>query len=103
MVRGPPRSTRTDTLFPYTTLFRALLPARRPRRRRLKQSPRPAEAAMTQSAAFPTAAFPAPAIAHQIWDMKYRLKAPDGTPVDATVDDTWRRVDRKSTRLTSSH
>src|SRR3546814_4416987 len=23
MIRGPPRSTRTDTLFPYTTLFRA--------------------------------------------------------------------------------
>src|SRR3546814_6981892 len=23
MVRRPPRSTRTDTLFPYTTLFRA--------------------------------------------------------------------------------
>src|SRR3546814_18304961 len=23
MVRGPPRSTRTDTLFPYTTLFRS--------------------------------------------------------------------------------
>src|SRR3546814_2205994 len=24
MLRRPPRSTRTDTLFPYTTLFRAL-------------------------------------------------------------------------------
>src|SRR3546814_7033883 len=35
MIRRPPRSTRTDTLFPYTTLFRS--PARRPRRRR----PRP--------------------------------------------------------------
>src|SRR3546814_12929965 len=23
MFRGPPRSTRTDTLFPYTTLFRS--------------------------------------------------------------------------------
>src|SRR3546814_3232201 len=23
MCRGPPRSTRTDTLFPYTTLFRS--------------------------------------------------------------------------------
>src|SRR3546814_3645274 len=27
MIRRPPRSTRTDTLFPYTTLFRS--PARR--------------------------------------------------------------------------
>src|SRR3546814_11077530 len=26
MVRRPPRSTRTDTLFPYTTLFRAYYP-----------------------------------------------------------------------------
>src|SRR3546814_12754478 len=30
MVRRPPRSTRTDTLFPYTTLFRSP-----PRRRQL--------------------------------------------------------------------
>src|SRR3546814_2603335 len=30
MIRRPPRSTRTDTLFPYTTLFRsARLPAAR--------------------------------------------------------------------------
>src|SRR3546814_10869560 len=26
MIRRPPRSTRTDTLFPYTTLFRSLIP-----------------------------------------------------------------------------
>src|SRR3546814_11749299 len=25
MIRRPPRSTRTDTLFPYTTLFRSAL------------------------------------------------------------------------------
>src|SRR3546814_13362929 len=28
MIRRPPRSTRTDTLFPYTTLFRSRLEAR---------------------------------------------------------------------------
>src|SRR3546814_17785183 len=28
MIRRPPRSTRTDTLFPYTTLFRARAPDR---------------------------------------------------------------------------
>src|SRR3546814_14949491 len=27
MIRRPPRSTRTDTLFPYTTLFRSLATA----------------------------------------------------------------------------
>src|SRR3546814_14778564 len=26
MIRRPPRSTRTDTLFPYTTLFRSQIP-----------------------------------------------------------------------------
>src|SRR3546814_8151666 len=26
MIRRPPRSTRTDTLFPYTTLFRSGVP-----------------------------------------------------------------------------
>src|SRR3546814_16419035 len=29
MIRRPPRSTRTDTLFPYTTLFRSILAHRR--------------------------------------------------------------------------
>src|SRR3546814_5455548 len=29
MIRRPPRSTRTDTLFPYTTLFRSFIGSRR--------------------------------------------------------------------------
>src|SRR3546814_15674218 len=29
MIRRPPRSTRTDTLLPYTTLFRSLFEKRR--------------------------------------------------------------------------
>ena len=37
--------------------------------------------------------FAAP-IAEQIWDMKYRFKEADGTPKDATVEDTWRRIAR---------
>ena len=35
--------------------------------------------------------FDAP-IARHIWDLKYRLKAADGTPVDQDVSDTWARV-----------
>src|SRR3546814_9433761 len=34
MIRRPPRSTRTDTLFPYTTLFRSPLATRPARSRR---------------------------------------------------------------------
>ena len=37
--------------------------------------------------------FAAP-IAEQIWDMKYRLKAEDGSPIDGTVEDSWRRIAR---------
>ena len=36
-------------------------------------------------------------IAHTIWDMKYRLKGPDGNAVDANVEATWRRVARALT------
>ncbi|MCE2747368.1 MAG: adenosylcobalamin-dependent ribonucleoside-diphosphate reductase [Rhodobacter sp.] len=41
--------------------------------------------------------FSAP-IAEQIWDMKYRLKDIDGTPLDGTVEDTWRRIARALAR-----
>ncbi len=37
--------------------------------------------------------FTAP-IAEQIWDMKYRFKEADGTPIDQSVEDTWRRIAR---------
>jgi len=37
--------------------------------------------------------FAAP-ISEQIWDMKYRLKTPEGVPLDQTVEDSWRRVAR---------
>ncbi|MFT5364304.1 MAG: ribonucleoside-diphosphate reductase alpha chain, partial [Dinoroseobacter sp.] len=37
--------------------------------------------------------FAAP-IAAQIWDMKYRFKEADGTPIDTSVEDTWRRIAR---------
>jgi len=31
-------------------------------------------------------------ISRQIWDMKYRLKQPDGTPVDGDIASSWARV-----------
>src|SRR3546814_1818121 len=39
MIRRPPRSTRTDTLFPYTTLFRST--CRRPQVHSCHSRPRP--------------------------------------------------------------
>ena len=37
--------------------------------------------------------FAAP-IAEQIWDMKYRFKQADGTAIDHSVEDSWRRIAR---------
>ncbi len=41
----------------------------------------------------------AAAIAEQIWDSKYRLKLADGTPIDLSVEDSWRRVARDLARM----
>src|SRR3546814_16057283 len=40
MLRRPPRSTRTDTLFPYTTLFRSVLEYCEMRRLQDRRAPR---------------------------------------------------------------
>jgi ribonucleoside-diphosphate reductase alpha chain len=42
----------------------------------------------------PAANLALPPISEQIWDAKYRLRAPDGTAVDATLEATWERVAR---------
>src|SRR3546814_16479331 len=82
MIRRPPRSTRTDTLFPYTTLFR---------------SERDAAAVRIDALVGKTAQFRRDAglVAQKIFVL-HRLD----------VEQHLRRerlVDRKSTRLNSSH
>src|SRR3546814_20419129 len=78
MIRRPPRSTRTDTLFPYTTLFRspALLRGT-------------AAAASYGSCPCP----PAPA----------ECRADGSRTGDARLPARAAAGDRKSTRLNSSH
>src|SRR3546814_13098521 len=76
MIRRPPRSTRTDTLFPYTTLFRSVSPptigAERGRWKVLRNTARPS-----------------------------RPKMIEGTAARLLIETSIR--DRKSTRLNSSH
>src|SRR3546814_11611663 len=80
MIRRPPRSTRTDTLFPYTTLFRSICrppldhPAMRPVGRR--------DCVRAYC--------------------KHRRPA-NIVPLDGPWTDNGGRQDRKSTRLNSSH
>src|SRR3546814_8156415 len=52
MIRRPPRSTRTDTLFPYTTLFRSILgvfsiPHHKPTGKLLMTLPHPTDSSET--------------------------------------------------------
>src|SRR3546814_17156072 len=77
MLRRPPRSTRTDTLFPYTTLFRS---RRRDHRAGGRGGSRPASARTAQEKEAQAAR---------------RDRLVRGSAAS--------RQDRKSTRLNSSH
>src|SRR3546814_11417535 len=99
MIRRPPRSTRTDTLFPYTTLFRSA---------RVGTVSR--TVVLTASAQRDLRRLDRP-VATRILDALTRLADTgqgDVTRLRGTPDE-WRlragdwRIDRKSTRLNSSH
>src|SRR3546814_8186026 len=90
MMRRPPRSTRTDTLFPYTTLFRSVCRHLGGQRRRARPGGvpdppvdrgrlmrRPVAATFTLAALVMTA----PAHAEELWVGVY---AHDVTPISAT-------------------
>src|SRR3546814_9322128 len=117
MTRRPPISTRTDTLFPYTTLFRSLTDSRvaLDRLARLAASLDPdrplsrgfarvmdgdrlvSSAAAAQAAGQVTLKFKDGEVDA---DISERLEKSAGT---ATSKTSKARPDRKSTRLNSSH
>src|SRR3546814_7556086 len=115
MIRRPPRSTRTDTLFPYTTLFRSL-PALHAA---LLQSPGEDRAVLNLGGIANLTLLPrlgevrgfdtGPANGlMDAWCLRHRGEAFDRNGVFAAQgrgDDTLlaRLLDRKSTRLNSSH
>src|SRR3546814_20358522 len=106
MIRRPPRSTRTDTLFPYTTLFRSDTPAPQPERRleraRMFLETGRIDAAIGEVRNLPGAAKAASWIADA---ERYRdvLEALDRVETAAVLEPRMLREDRKSTRLNSSH
>src|SRR3546814_20558760 len=97
MIRRPPRSTRTDTLFPYTTLFRSVRIG--PAAFRIGSAwPAPISLLRTLYADYPQ---PEDCIA----DFSVRLEPAKSwrrwlRPSVAIAGDY---IDRKSTRLNSSH
>src|SRR3546814_18635222 len=84
MIRRPPRSTRTDTLFPYTTLFRS----------RVSQSSRPIR--LRQYDAFKEVS------AAQQTAQTY-LNEARAYAQQLSAKAQGESADRKSTRLNSSH
>src|SRR3546814_18190082 len=87
MIRRPPRSTRTDTLFPYTTLFRSL---------HCLSSCQEATAPIAPDAAVIASMRPGKhSGASHIQSLEH---AQCGIPLAH-----WQVGDRKSTRLNSSH
>src|SRR3546814_12457481 len=104
MIRRPPRSTRTDTLFPYTTLFRSRRTGapEPPRRMGLHDARRAGAAAAIAGRSRPLARrtrllYRKPPCRERQGEAPARL--------DAALSDLSRGVagDRKSTRLNSSH
>src|SRR3546814_10580884 len=109
MIRRPPRSTRTDTLFPYTTLFRSW-DASKPLMKQLWRRIVSAKIAMQGSLLAARGIAGAEAFPH----IARRVKSGDPDNLEAQAarrywplllgaDFRRDRQDRKSTRLNSSH
>src|SRR3546814_15638533 len=97
MIRRPPRATRTDTLFPYTTLFRST--ARRGSDRQCDKAAAEALRANEKERAENLM------IVDLIRNDLSRIAAPGSVKTPSLFDiETYPTLqDRKSTRLNSSH
>src|SRR3546814_16225520 len=97
MERRPPRSTRTDTLCPYTTLFRSGLLlagcAATQTAPKTAQEPLSADVLASQVGEKPTPASPPTG-------QQWLYGSAEGAVASAQA---YRALDRKSTRLNSSH
>src|SRR3546814_13693206 len=100
MIRRPPRSTRTDTLFPYTTLFRST------------DALGQAKAVLRTSTKVDGLHYPFTVTASVASSLGDGVVVPgalaklelEGNVVGTVFDEPIRRaIDRKSTRLNSSH
>src|SRR3546814_15270365 len=97
MIRRPPRSTRTDTLFPYPTLFRSQRAMQQHQRAFLVDVWRRAGIGM-QGAVRQALGI----LAGLLLEVGLAALAPEQRQGEATLNQNGPR-DRKSTRLNSSH
>src|SRR3546814_2197156 len=106
MIRRPPRSTRTDTLFPYTTLFRSFFAGDvQPDRPLMHESVDEGRMA-AQAVLSSLSGGPWQGVSRRV-PISILFTDPDICEVGLSYDEAMQRGavigDRKSTRLNSSH
>src|SRR3546814_12574919 len=99
MIRRPPRSTRTDTLFPYTTLFRSMVEI--PSLDELKESMRPKVPGPREETPDDRTSLTQNSSAPDPISIPFNFTVDHG--MKGIADESDAPVDRKSTRLNSSH
>src|SRR3546814_4685207 len=100
MIRRPPRSTRTDTLFPYTTLFRSVLREQNTQAAAGSMGGQPA----TEDVAFTYGVTTLGRLSDPEQFREIIVRAnPDGSALRLKDVARIELGDRKSTRLNSSH
>src|SRR3546814_1159468 len=102
MIRRPPRSTRTDTLFPYTTVFTTLI-AGNLRQRRIRIGVFVIVVGMVVPAGATDVQTEVGAIEHVQFAEQVDAIGDDVAAVETVGAFVGGRTDRKSTRLNSSH
>src|SRR3546814_11928799 len=99
MIRRPPRSTRTDTLFPYTTLFRSIPEVER----ELLIPGKRVAAVHLRPAGDPRAHFMPPRLLQAVKRQIFHQKGARPDQAHIALEHAPEARDRKSTRLNSSH
>src|SRR3546814_4799387 len=99
MIRRPPRSTRTDTLFPYTTLFRSLFRPSAGVDRESREAGLDVLSDVLRAVRL-TGAIYFDIHAHAPWVAE---SPPVAAICGSVMPDFEHVIDRKSTRLNSSH
>src|SRR5262249_15380031 len=89
---GNAKRTYKEHRWPDTPAGAARGPLKALVRRSYVEAITPSLRVQLRALAMPSTSSPLPRISEQIWDMKYRLKGADGSPLDVTVADTWTRV-----------
>src|SRR3546814_6491832 len=103
MIRRPPRSTRTDTLFPDTTRFRSVFPGRdlRAAITQARVEPQRGMAAMALDDAVALALQAAPGT--RLFNAVLPSRPDQALRIGLVLPEYAEGADRKSTRLNSSH